>query len=98
VWEIDATAVPQLDPLELWPEALARGQLWGLGGEALHMEPWRRAIGQELCDAMTAVDGRAVPDDHHRARHLPPPGLETRDHSVSIESTGLAVAGELALG
>jgi hypothetical protein len=67
----EAAYIPEFDAFQVGPEALAGIQLWGIGGEALHLEPLRRAIGQELGDAMAAVDGRAVPDNHHRAGHLP---------------------------
>jgi hypothetical protein len=94
----EAAHMPEFDPLAMGPEALAGVPRWGIGGEALHLEPWRRAMGQELCEAMTAGDGRAIPDHHDLAGHLPPPELETRDHIVSVESTVLAVAGARALG
>jgi hypothetical protein len=93
----EAAHIPEFDALQMGPEALAGIQLWGIGGEALHLEPLRRAIGQELCDAMTAMDGRAIPDNHHLAGHLPQQVLEKRDHIVSIERTVLAVEVELAL-
>jgi hypothetical protein len=94
----EATHIPEFDALQMGPEALAGIQLWGIGGEALHMEPLRRAIGEELCNAMTAVDGRAVPDNHHLAGHLPQQVFEKCHHIVRIESTVLAVEVQLALG
>ena len=65
-----AAHMPAFDALEVCPETLAGIQFWGIGGEALHLEPWRRASGQELLDEMAAVDRRAIPHDHQRARHL----------------------------
>jgi hypothetical protein len=40
-----AAHIPEFDTLQVCPEALAGIQFWGIGGEALHMEPLRRAIG-----------------------------------------------------
>jgi hypothetical protein len=94
----EAAYIPEFDAWQVGPEALAGVQLWGRGGEARHLEPWRRAIGQERGDARPTVDGRAVPAHHHRAGHLAPQGLEQRHHSASVESTVLAVDVPLALG
>jgi hypothetical protein len=94
----EAAHISEFDALQVGSEALAGIQFSGIGGEALHTEPLRRAIGQELCDEVTAVDRRAISDNHHLARHLPQQVLEKRDHIVRIDSTVLAVEGELALG
>jgi len=66
----EAAHIPEFNALQMGPEALAGIQLWGIGGEALHMEPWRRAMGQKLCDEVTTVDWRTIPDNHHLSRHL----------------------------
>jgi hypothetical protein len=56
----EAAYIPEFDALQVGPKALSGIQFWGIGGEALPMEPWRRAIGQELSDEVTAVDWRAI--------------------------------------
>jgi hypothetical protein len=94
----EAAHLPEFDALQVGPEALAGMQLWGRGGEALPMEPLGRATGQELRDEVTAVDGRAIPEKHQGAGHLPQQVLEKRDHVVRVESTVLAVAVARALG
>jgi hypothetical protein len=93
----EAAHIPEFNALQMGPKALAGIQLWGIGGEALHMEPLRRTISQELCDQMTAVDRRTIPDKHHLSRHLPQQVLEKSDHIVRVNRTVLAVEVELAL-
>jgi hypothetical protein len=92
-----AAHIPEFDALQVGPEALAGMQCWGVGGKTLHLESWRRAIGQELVDEMAAVDRRAIPDDHQRARHLAEHMLQERDDVGGIDDLVLAVKIELAL-
>ena len=94
---MEAAHMAPFDPCELLPEALPRVQRRGLGRQALQVEAWRRAMAQALLDAMTAVDRRAIPDQHHPAGHLPPQGLENHDDVGSIDGAGLAVAVPLPL-
>ena len=56
----EAAYIPEFDALQVGPEALAGIQFWGIGRKPLYLEPWRRAIGQELSDEVTAVDWRAI--------------------------------------
>jgi hypothetical protein len=92
-----AAHIPEFDPLQVCPETLARIQVWGVGGEALYLEPWRRALGQELLEEMAAVDRRAIPNDHQRARHLAEQMLQERDDIGGIDGLVLAVEIQLAL-
>jgi hypothetical protein len=94
----EAAHIPEFNALQMGPKALAEIQLWGIGGKALPMEPWHPAMGQELCDEVTTVDGRAIPDHHPLSRHLPQQVLETRDHIVRVNRTVLAAEVELSLG
>ena len=52
------------------PEALPRIQFRRIGRQALHVQPLGRPIGEELPDEMTAMNGGAIPHDHHAAGHL----------------------------
>jgi hypothetical protein len=45
---MESADMAQFDPFELLPEALIRGQLTGIGWQALHMQPLGRAIREEL--------------------------------------------------
>ena len=98
VREIEAADVVQLDPVELFPQALARIQLRGVGRQALEMQAWRCAVDQELFDGTAAMDRRAIPDDDHPASHLAQQVLEKPDHVVRVDSTVLAAEVQLALG
>src|SRR5918992_3581380 len=89
--DVDAAHVTPLDPLELWPEALARVQLWGIGWQALQMPSRRRAIGQALFDDVTARDRGASPDDDHPAGHLTPQVLQEGDHIRRVERVVLTL-------
>ena len=92
-----AAHIPEFDALQVGPETLAGIQFWGIGGEALHMEPLRRAIGQEFLDEIAAVDRRAIPNEHQRARHLAEQMLQKRDDIGGIDGLVLAVKIQLAL-
>jgi hypothetical protein len=92
-----AAHIPEFDALQVCPEALAGVQFRGIGGEALHLEPWRGVIGQELLEEVAAVDRRAIPNDHQRARHLAEQMLQERDDIGGIDGLVLAVAIQLAL-
>ena len=95
---IEATHVAQLDPFELVPEAFVRVQLGGIGREAFQVHPSRGAIGQELLDDVTAVNGGAIPNDHHAAGHLAQQVFK-KGHDVGrMEGTLLAVKIHLAFG
>jgi hypothetical protein len=87
----EAAHLPACDALQVGPEALAGMPCWGIGGPALHLEPWRRAMGQDLGAARTAVAGRAGPEPHQRAGHRPEQGLANRHHSARVERAVLAV-------
>jgi hypothetical protein len=87
----------ELAPCELWPDALVWIQRRGIRREALEVEAWRRALAEQLLHGAAAVDGGALPDDDHPARHFAPQVFETRDHIVRVEGVVLAVEVELAL-
>jgi hypothetical protein len=91
-----ATHIPEFDTLQVCPEALAGIQFWGIGGEALDLEPWRGAVGQELLDEVAVVDRRAIPNDQKRARHLAEQMLQERDDIGGIDGLVLAVEIQLA--
>jgi hypothetical protein len=67
---IDAAQSPQLNPFELRPEALPRIQLRGGGGQAFHVHPLRRTMGQDLLHELAAMHRGPVPDEHDPAWHL----------------------------
>ena len=92
-----ATHIPELDSLQMRPQALARIQFRGIGGQALHVKPRRRPGREQLPHGVTAVDRRAIPDEHHVAGHLAPQVLEKADHVVRVDRAVLAVEVQLAL-
>jgi hypothetical protein len=80
--EIQAADIAQLDPLELFPEALAWIEFRGIGRQALQVHPLGCTVGQERLDAMTAMNGSAIPDDDHTAGDFPQQMLQKGDHVV----------------
>ena len=96
--EIEAADIAELNPFELRPEPLIRVQFRSVSREAFDVQPLRRAIRQEVFDDVTAVNGRAIPDDHQAARHLAQQVFEKRHDVGSMEGTLLAVKVHLALG
>jgi hypothetical protein len=93
-----ATDVAQLDAFQLRPEPFVRVQLRGIGWEAFQVNPLRAAMRQELFDDLAAVNGRAIPNDHHAAGHLAQQVFEKGDNASRIEGTVLAAEVYLALG
>ena len=79
------------------PQALARIQFRGIGGQALLVQPRRHPGREKLPHGVTAVDRRAIPDEPHVAGHLAPQGLENADPVVRVERAVLAVEVQLAL-
>jgi len=92
-----ATDVAQLDTVEWRPEPFGSVQVGGIGGEAFEVNPLGGAIRQECLDDTAAVNGRAIPDDHHAAGDLALPVLDQRDHVVRIEGVVWAMEGHVAL-
>lgn len=96
--ESKAADIPEFDPLQVRPKALARIQFRGIGGEALHMEPLRRAIGQERLDDVTAMNRGPIPDEHQAAGHLPQHMFQECHHVLRGDGTVLTVKIQFALG
>ena len=96
MWGIEAAHIAQFDPFERWPEAFIRVQLGGIGRQTFQVKALRRAVGPERVDGLAAVDRRAIPDQHHPARHLAQQVFEKRDHVGRVDGAILAMAGELA--
>ena len=88
---IEAAHMAQLDPLQLSLEPLARIQLRRIGGQPLDLEAGHRALGQERCDDVTAVNRSPIPDDHHTARHLTEPMRQKRDDVFRGDGAVLAM-------
>ena len=68
--QIATTAVLELDPLEIVPDALVRVEIGRIAGQALQMHPLRRACRQVVFDRLPLMDGRALPDNEHLAADL----------------------------
>lgn len=66
--EVVATAVAQLDPLEVAPDPLDGIHVGCVGGQGFEMEALGSTRGQEVLDDAAAVDRCAVPDDQEFAR------------------------------
>jgi hypothetical protein len=77
--KIHTAHVPPCDSCELWPEAFAGMEVRSIRRQALHMNPLGCAIRQAFLNDLTAMDGSAIPDEHHTAGHLAPEVCETRD-------------------
>ena len=104
VRQVAAAEVPQLDPLEVVPDALVRVQLRRVAWELLQVQPLGPAVGQEVFDRLAAVDRRAIPDHQQLAGDLPQQVLQEADHVQALEGVVLdqqqqpAVRGEAADG
>jgi hypothetical protein len=86
-----AAHIPELDSCQMSPQALARIQLRGIRRQALSMESFRSARRQELLDRVTAMDRRAILEDHQATSHFAPQMLQ-KGHDISrVEGRFLAV-------
>ncbi len=95
--ESQAADIPEFDPLQVRPEALARIQFRGIGWQALDVEALSRAIGQEGLDDVTTVNWRPIPDHHQTAGHFPQHMFQEGDHVFRIDGAVLTVKIQLAL-
>jgi hypothetical protein len=68
--EIDAAHGAQFHAVELWPHALVRGELRGIGRQALQGHTRRCPMDEELPEGMAAVARCTIPDHAHAAGHL----------------------------
>jgi hypothetical protein len=94
---IEAAHITELDPFELLPEPLARIRLRRIRRQALQMKALRCAIGQELPDDMTPVNGGSVPENDHSPWDFTQQMLKKGDHVGGVDRTVLAMEIELAL-
>jgi hypothetical protein len=74
-----AANVPQLDVLEVMPDALVRVQVRGVAGERLQADALRSALSEEVLDRLAAMDRCAVPDDQELAGDVPQQVFEEAD-------------------
>jgi hypothetical protein len=96
--EIEAADVAQLDPFELFPQALAWIEFGGVRRQARQVHPLGRAIGQERLDDLAAMDGGAIPNNEQAAGNLTEEVLQ-KGHDISrVHRMILRMAVELALG
>ena len=78
--QVVAADVPQLDVLEIVPDAFIGIEFRGVAGELLQLQPSRGAPSQEVFDDLRPMDRRAIPDDKQRAREVAEQVLEKADH------------------
>jgi hypothetical protein len=95
--DIKATPMPELDPFQMRPQALARIQSRGIGGQALHVEALRCPVREEVFADLTAVNRGAIPDDPYAAWSLSQPMLQKGDDIERVERPFLAAQIQLAL-
>ena len=74
-----AAEVPQLDVLEVLPDALVRVEVRGVAGELLQADALGGALHQEVLDRLATVDRGAVPEDQELAGDVPQQVLEEAD-------------------
>jgi hypothetical protein len=96
--QIGATAIAQLDCLQVSPEPLAGVQLRGIGQQTLQVESISRPGAQERFDDVTTVNRGAIPDEQHAAGDLAEQMLQKGHDICGIDRAVLASAIELGLG
>jgi hypothetical protein len=95
--QVETAQIAPLDAFELLPDALVRIELRSIRRQTLQVDPWRRTVGEEVSDDLTAMDRRAIPNDHQAARHLTPQVRQKGHHIRRIQGVVLAVEIQLAL-
>jgi hypothetical protein len=95
---VEAADMAPLDAFEVLPEPLARVQLRSIAREALQMPALGGAMGEEVSDDLTAMERRAIPDEHHPAGYLAQQMLEKGDDVARVDRVILAVEVACTLG
>ena len=65
--EIRTTDIAQLHPLEVIPDALIGIEIRRIAGQLLQMQAFGRPALEKVLDLVSAVNGRAIPDEHDLA-------------------------------
>ena len=65
--QITTADVLEFDSLEVVPDTLIRVQIGCIAGQAFQMDALGSTTGQKVLDDLTAMDGRAIPDDQQLA-------------------------------
>lgn len=96
--QIRAAAVPQLDALQVVPDALVRIQIWCVAGQLLQMDAPGTTTGQEVLDRLPPVNGGAVPDHHQRTGDVAQQMPEEAHHILAAQGALLDQQQELVVG
>jgi hypothetical protein len=92
-----ATHIAEFDALEVLPEALTRIEFRGISREAFRLDAWRGAVGEEVLDDTTAMNGCPIPNEHEPAWHLTQEALQKRDDVFRGHGAVLTVKIQLPL-
>jgi hypothetical protein len=90
--------VAQLDPFELFPQALAQIEFGGACRQALQVHSLVHAMSQDHLDDLTAIYGSAIPDDDHAAGDFANEMLQRGNDISRVHRVILRMKVELAIG
>jgi hypothetical protein len=91
----EAAQVAAFDPRQVPPPPCTGRQCRGIGGPALHVEAWGGPLGQERCDAVTAMPRGPVPKEPQTAGPLAPQMVQQGDAIDRVDRLRLTVHREL---
>ena len=83
--QVGAAAVPQLDALEIVPDALICVQIRRVPRQPLQMQPLGRSSRQVVLDRLSLVDRRPIPDHQHLAVDLAQEHPQESDDPLRVE-------------
>ena len=83
--DVRAAPISQLDVLEVLPDAFVRVQVGCIPWQLLDLQALGAAVGHEVLDDVTAVDGRAIPDHQQQTRDVAQEVTEKPNHVRAAE-------------
>jgi len=84
VLHVKTTNILQFDTFEQIPNAFLRIELRSIGRQAFEMNTFGSAVGQEIFDCFTAMNGRTIPDDQQLAGDFTQEDLQKASHIVPL--------------
>ena len=88
--QVGAANIAQLDTLEIIPDALIRIEVGRISGQLLQMQAFGRSPLEKVFDLMSAVNGRAIPNEHNLAGNLAQEHTQEADDRFGDERDALA--------
>src|SRR5712691_6678995 len=84
VLQVATADIAQLHPFEVIPDALIGVEIGGIARQLFQMQALGRPALEKVFDLVSAMNGRAVPDEQDRAPDLAQEHAQEADHRLCI--------------